>query len=95
MKKILLASLLMIAFSGCGGSGSINWNNARQVKKDMTEAQVIALMGKPYSIRADADGAQLWIWVHTNALTRSGGSVSIPMRDGKTIGNLVVPDSFK
>lgn len=92
--KTLIAMVFAVILTGCAGSGSINWDNARQVKAGMTESQLTNLMGHPYSIRAQGD-TQIWVWVYVNGLTGSSSSVAVPMKDGKVTADLKVPDSFK
>ena len=93
MKKITTLLFALLLF-GCAGSGSINWDNARQIKAGMNESELTGLMGKPYSVRASGD-TQTWIWVYVNGLTGAHGSVAVPMKNGKVVSDLKVPDSFK
>lgn len=92
--KMIAAIILAISVTACAGSGKINWNNARQVKLGMSEQQVTALLGRPYSVTAKPDGTQIWVWVNANGMTGSTSSIAIPMKGGVTTADLKVPDSF-
>jgi outer membrane protein assembly factor BamE (lipoprotein component of BamABCDE complex) len=56
MRKRLTA-LVFLLLSGCAGT-PFEWEKARQVKIGTTEADVVALMGKPFAIRGSPGGAQ-------------------------------------
>lgn len=86
--------LCALLLSACAGSGTINWEQARQLKVGMTEADLIRTLGQPYSVVSKSDGTQMWIWVSVVAF---GGAehLSVAVRDGKAIQVPIIPDSFK
>jgi len=92
MKKIA-ASFLFLLLVACAGSGSIKWDNVRQLQVGMTEKEVTAKMGRPYSVTAKGDGTQIWVWVNVN-LAMGTQSVALVMKDGKLTQVPKVPDSF-
>jgi outer membrane protein assembly factor BamE (lipoprotein component of BamABCDE complex) len=94
MKKFLTAVAIALTLTGCAGSGKIKWDNARQVKAGMTQAEVTELMGKPYQVTAKGDGIQTWVWVYVNGMTGSSQSAALNFKDGKVIKAFEVPDSF-
>jgi hypothetical protein len=92
MKKLVLMSLAALVLSACAVGTPINWNKARQVQVGMTEAQVVALMGRPYMVASRPEG-QRWVW---SLGTSFGGaeSMSITMKEGKVVEVPPIPASF-
>lgn len=84
---------LACALVGCAGT-RFSFDAARKVTPGMTEAEVVNLMGKPYSVVARPD-QQIWVWSQANGMTGSHQSVSIGFRDGKVITVPTIPDSFR
>ena len=84
----------VLSLSACAGSGSINWDQARQLKVGMTEAELVRTLGQPYSVVSKSDGTQMWIWVNVVAF---GGAehLSVAMKDGKATQVPVIPATFK
>lgn len=100
MRKIVFASVLAFAMSGCAsvvGSGTpIDWEKARQVKGGMTGPEVSALMGKPYAVTAKPDGTEVWVWSYASALTGMTQSAALPFgKDGKAMGGFNIPSNVK
>lgn len=95
MRRVVAIVLLSATLAACAGSGSINWNNARQVKDGMTTQEVTALMGTPYSVTSKGPGEQIWVWVHVNGMTGSSQSAALNFKDGKVVKAFDIPDSFK
>lgn len=81
--------LLFAAVSGCAGT-NFDYDDARQVKIGMTEAQVLELMDKPYSVSQNGS-AEVWVWSRANGLTGSTRAVSFIFRDGVVIGVPKIP----
>jgi outer membrane protein assembly factor BamE (lipoprotein component of BamABCDE complex) len=94
MKKIAVA-MLALALSACAGSGSIKWDNVRQLQVGMTEKEVVEKVGRPYRVSGKGDGTEVWVWVYVNTMTGSNESMSVIMKDGKATSVPKVPDSFK
>lgn len=95
MIKKLIAVGAMVVLTGCAtGSGKINWDNARQVKADMTQQEVTKLMGQPYQIRSTGQGEVQWIWVHVNPITFASASASLTFKDGRVSDVWEIPDTF-
>lgn len=93
MKKPLLATALAIVLSGCAGT-SINWNDARQLRAGMTEAEVTELVGRPYAVTSRGQD-QIWIWSHANGMTGSSQSMSVVMRGGRLVDAPTIPEAFR
>ena len=94
--KRLIAVLFVVFLSACAGSGSIEWDDARQLKTGMTEKEVTKLMGRPYQARTiGTDGSYRWVWVNVN-LMRSGGadSMTATFKDGVVVEVPIIPASF-
>jgi outer membrane protein assembly factor BamE (lipoprotein component of BamABCDE complex) len=92
MKKLLSMMVAAFVLSACAMGTPINWNKARQVQVGMNEAQVTALMGRPYMVTSRPDG-QRWIWV-LGTSWGSSQSMSIVLKDGKVTEVPVIPTSF-
>ena len=92
--KTCTLALCALLLSACAGSGNINWEQARQLKVGMTEAELVRTLGQPYSIVSKSDGTQMWIWVSVVAF---GGAehLSVAMKDGKATQIPIIADSFK
>jgi hypothetical protein len=61
-----------------------SWEDADKVQNGMTEAEVVAILGQPYSRRESGDDAIL-IWSHTSSV---GGSNALACRflNGRVTG---------
>lgn len=92
MRALIVISLLA-ALSGCAGT-NFSYENARQVKVGMTEAEVTRLMGQPYSVASRGD-EQMWVWSRANGFTGASRSVSFKMKDGRVIEVPQIPESFE
>ena len=95
MKK-LLAILAVSMLTACAGSGSIKWDDARQLKVGMTEKEVSEVMGKPYQAPVVRnDGTYRWVWVDVN-LMRGGGAqtMTADFKDGVVVNVPIIPGSF-
>lgn len=92
MNKLIIAAICLF-IAGCAGS-SFKYDNARKVEVGMTERQLTALMGKPYSVVSKGD-TQIWIWSHANAFTGNSQAVSFIMKDGVVESLPTIPASFK
>ena len=90
----IAALVFALLLAACAGSDNINWDNVRQLKIGMTEKEVTAELGSPYSVTAKSDGTQIWVWVNVNLLMGGTKSVSVIMKDGKAIQVPIVPASF-
>lgn len=91
--KRLLASLVILLLAACAGS-KFSFDNARQVKVGMNEAEITQLLGAPYSVVSKGD-TQIWIWSYANGMTGAHQSVSFPMSGGKVASLPTIPASFK
>ena len=94
-KRFLLIATVFL-LTACAGSGSIKWDNARQLKSGMTESEVTSLMGRPYAVQLVGDDGQYqWVWVHVNMMT--GGApqkMTAIFKDGVVTKVPVSPASF-
>lgn len=91
MKRILAAAAVALLV-GCAGT-QFTWDQARQIKQGMSEDQIVALMGKPHTVRS-SNGQQVWVWVWVNTLAGSTKTVSVVMVDGKVKEAPEIPKSF-
>ncbi len=95
MKKIIiLAFALMLSACSMGGSGSIKWDDARQLRVGMTESELTAKMGTPYSVTSKSDGTEIWVWVNVDLLMGTQ-TMSVIIKDGKVVTVPKIPDSFR
>lgn len=93
MLKLLTSIAIAAALAGCAGS-NFSYDNARKVEIGMTEAQLVGLMGQPYSV-ASRGNEQMWIWSHANGFSGSSKAVSFKVIDGKVAEVPKIPESFK
>lgn len=92
MRKFISAVMVLAALAGCAGT-NFTYDQARQVRIGMTEAEVVQLMGRPYSVVSRPDG-QMWIWSRANAFG-SSKVVSFRLSEGKVVEVPDIPDSFR
>lgn len=79
-RTAVFAALLLLSLTGCAGT-SFEWDNARQVKIGTTEAELTALLGKPYLVKTQGD-AQVWVWSYASGISGTR-VVSFSLKDGK------------
>lgn len=91
--RALVAASLLVLLAGCAGS-DFSYDNARQVRVGMTEAEVTQLMGQPYSVASRGD-EQMWVWSQANGFTGASRAVSFKMKDGKVVEVPQIPESFR
>lgn len=85
--------LFALVLAACAGT-PFRFDDARQVKVGMTEAEVTQIMGRPYMVTSKGD-AQIWVWSHANGMTGGSQSISFIMKDGKVSTVPTIPESFK
>lgn len=90
--RALIAAAAIAALMGCAGT-NFSYDKARQVEVGMTEAELIGLMGSPYSVTSRS-GSQLWIWSHANVFG-SARTVSFEIKDGRVFAVPSIPNNFK
>jgi outer membrane protein assembly factor BamE (lipoprotein component of BamABCDE complex) len=88
MRNIAIAALCAV-LAGCAGT-PFDWSQAKQIRVGMTEAEIVALMGKPYLVKTQGDN-QLWVWSYSG-LTQTG-VLSVPMKDGLVTSVPAIPFS--
>lgn len=90
MRFLLVFTVLLL--SACAGT-NFSYDQARQIQVGMTEAEVISVMGSPYSVVSRGE-EQMWIWSRANAFGQAK-SVSFKMKDGLVSEVPTIPASFK
>lgn len=95
MKKLIIFSFALI-LSACsmGGSGSIKWDDARQLTVGMTPSELTTKMGTPYSVTSKSDGTEIWQWVNVDMMF-GVQQLSVILKDGKVVTVPKIPDSFR
>lgn len=88
--KILMACVALW-LAGCAGT-NFKWDDARQLKKGMTQQEVTALVGKPYMVVSKGEGVQRWVWSSASML--SAKSMAVTFKDGIATDVPDIPDSF-
>lgn len=91
--KLSIVAVSLALLMGCAGT-NFSYDKARQVKVGMTEAELVALMGRPYSVMS-RDGSQLWVWSHANGFSGSSRAISFELRDGRVASVPDIPSSFR
>lgn len=79
--RAIFVFLLALALCACAGT-QFEWSQARKVQVGTTEAELTALLGKPYMIKTRGD-TQVWIWSYADGFVGRTGMVSFEMKDGK------------
>jgi outer membrane protein assembly factor BamE (lipoprotein component of BamABCDE complex) len=92
MKLFICTMLLAFLLGGCAGT-PFKWDQARQIKPGMTQAEVTALVGEPNSVHAQGDSL-IYVWVYVNSFTGTR-TLRLTFRDGKVIDAPPIPDEFK
>lgn len=92
----LIALLCAVLLTACAGSGSIKWDDARQIKVGMTEKEVSSLMGRPYQAQViGSTGTYRWVWVNVNLMTGGGAEkMTAVFKDGVVVEVPFIPRSF-
>lgn len=88
-----LVALLFAAtvLAGCAGT-PFRFSDARQVRVGWTEAELTALLGRPYMVTARGND-QMWVWSQANFLG-DARVVSFTLRDGRVAAVPTIPASF-
>lgn len=78
--------------AGCAGT-NFEWSNARQLKTGMTQAEVTALMGRPYLVKSEGAGRVKWVWSWAAGF---GGhkAMSVAFQDGALVEVPEIPAEF-
>jgi hypothetical protein len=78
--RAIWTAAAVIAVAGCAGT-PFTWENVAQVKPGMTEAEVVAILGPPYS-RTQAGSVSILTWSFASGF---GGAraASFRLRDGR------------
>jgi hypothetical protein len=86
MKKILivLAAVMLVA---CAGT-RFQWEDTSKVENGMSESEVVAILGKPYS-RSQSGNISVLIWSFATAFG-DARAVSYKFVDGKVVGSTTV-----
>lgn len=82
MKTLISIFATAVAVSACAYGSQFEIEKARLIKPGMTEQEVIALIGKPFS-RTQRVGDEVLTWANYNTLDGSSKVVSLIMVDGK------------
>jgi hypothetical protein len=93
MRKIVIVAALAAIIAGCAGT-KFSFDRARQVTVGMSEAEVITLMGNPYSVSTLGD-KELWIWSYANGVSGGSRTISFLLNDGRVVETPNIPKSFK
>ena len=93
IRLLLAANLLLL--TACAGSGSFQWDSARQIKQGMTYEQVIRLIGPPYRTEGRGNGVVRYTWVHANGFTGYSQWLMLEIKDNKVMQAPHVPNTLK
>jgi outer membrane protein assembly factor BamE (lipoprotein component of BamABCDE complex) len=78
MRVSILVVLVCLSLAACAGT-PFEWENARQIHIGSSQADVVALLGKPYMVKT-AGADQTWIWSYSGL--DGTRLVSYGLRDG-------------
>ena len=60
----ILVAFLALSLTACAGT-RFDWQDAKAVRIGTTQAELTALLGKPYMVKTAANGDQTWIWSYS------------------------------
>lgn len=84
MKRIVMAMLpLMLWAAGCAGT-PFKWEDTEKVRDGMTEQEVVAILGQPYS-RTQSGKTRILTWSYSAAFSETR-AVSYAFVDGRVTG---------
>lgn len=93
IRRLLMATHLaiLVGLSACAGT-RFSFEEARQIKVGMSEAEVTDRLGRPYSVTTRGD-TQVWVWSYASSF---GGAraVAFVFKDGKVSAVPTIPASF-
>jgi len=92
MNKYFAAALMALVLAGCAGT-NFSYDQARKVRVGMTEAEVMQLMGRPYSVTSRGN-EQMWVWSHAKAFS-GARAVSFKFSNGRVVEVPSIPESFR
>ena len=78
---------LALMLCACAGT-NFDWEDAERIKPGMTEAEVVSILGSPYS-RAQEGRVTVLTWSYADAFG-GGRAVSFRLVDGKVAGSAAV-----
>jgi len=79
-----LVAAFTIAIAGCAGT-PFKWDDASKVRNGMTEAEVTAILGKPYS-RTQSGSRSVLTWSYADSFGSTAKAVSFVFADGRVTG---------
>lgn len=92
MRIASFAVFAAVALTGCSATNSIGtmgtafeWSAAKKVQVGTTDAEIVALLGKPRMIKTLPNGEEVWIWAYANGFTGLSGNVSFALQGGRVI----------
>ncbi len=80
--SVITVVAVMTAVSGCAGT-NFRWEDTEKVKQGMTEEEVIAILGKPYS-RVQFENRTRLVWTYAT-LIGGARAVAYTFVDGKMV----------
>lgn len=83
----VLCVWLALMLCACAGT-NFDWEDAERIKPGMTEAEVVSILGSPYS-RAQEGRVTVLTWSYADAFG-GGRAVSFRLVDGKVAGSAAV-----
>lgn len=82
MKLSMLFSASLV-LAGCAGT-PFKWEDTEKIHNGMSESEVVAILGKPYS-RTQTGNLTILTWSNATACT-GAKAVSYSLRDGRVVG---------
>jgi outer membrane protein assembly factor BamE (lipoprotein component of BamABCDE complex) len=89
MKKILVF-LFAVGLSGCMSASQTDWARAKQIRIGSTEAEVVALIGKPDILKTNGPD-QTWVYRSNSYATSEIQVAAYGLRDGVVTIVPVIP----
>jgi hypothetical protein len=76
VKNLAFFPVIALLAAGCAGT-AFRWEDTERVKPGMTEAEVVAILGKPYSRTQSSNGNKILTWSFATAF---GGARAVSYR---------------
>lgn len=81
-------AILLLLLTACAGT-PFRWEDAAKVQNGMTEAEVIAILGNPYS-RSQSGNRSTLVWSFATGFGGGGKAVAYSFVNGRVVGNATV-----
>jgi hypothetical protein len=83
------ALVCVVGLAGCAAGTNFSWEDTERVHPGMTEQEVVAILGKPYTRQQSNGQTTKLVWAHAGAFS-GPKAVSFTFENGKVVGSKTV-----